>query len=143
MSWHIIVTNANAERKVSCTLMNKGLTVYYPTLKRPVVYRHEVVIRERAAFSRYIFLELPYPVVKLVNTPGLEYVLKNSEGFYSELDDRIVEEIKQREKNGFFDASSLCAVHDLHAKVIKMAKRGKAVVEVQMFGSTRQATLAV
>ena len=143
MSWHILVVNSNAERRVSDALIDKGLIVYYPKLKYPVIHRHTVEVRERAAFSRYIFLSLPCVIVKLRNTPGLQYVMKNSEGEYSIVDDEIVHEIQDREKHGFFNEGSICAIHDLHARVLDVAKRGKVKVSIFMFGVERVAEMSV
>jgi hypothetical protein len=142
MTWNVLITNANAEAKVSSFLTDKGMIVYYPQIRYPYIRRHAVAIRSKAAFSRYIFLNAPAPYHLLSHTPGLEGVMRVN-GFYSEVTDNMILDIKDRESHGFFDHNSICAIHDLQAKVLGMASRGRAKVSIRLFNAEREATLTV
>jgi transcription antitermination factor NusG len=142
MTWNVLLTNPNSEHKVSMVLDKKGMLTYYPIFKYPRIYRHEVRMCEKAAFSRYVFIHVPFAPYLLANTPGLEGVMQSTDG-YSWLPDSEVENIMLLERKGFFTEENLTIVNNLQTKVIGMASRGKAKVEVQLFGSTREATVKV
>jgi transcriptional antiterminator RfaH len=121
MSWFVIHTKPNEEKKAFENLINQKFTCYMPMYLREIIIKNKIKIIPSPLFSRYLFIEVNDKSIQkniglIRSTLGVQQLLKTGEN-PTKIDTEIIMELKRAEK-------------DRSKKIKKHFKQGE-IVEIQ------------
>ena len=102
MSWYVIHTKPNEEKKALANLINQEFTCYMPIYAKEVINKNKIKINSAPLFPRYLFIEINQMSIQknfglIRSTIGVHKLLKIGENPIK-IDDDIIYEIKKAEK---------------------------------------------
>jgi transcriptional antiterminator RfaH len=121
MSWFVIHTKPNEEKKAFENLINQKFTCYMPMYLREIIIKNKIKIIPSPLFSRYLFIEVNDKSIQkniglIRSTLGVQQLLKTGEN-PTKIDTEIIMELKRAEK-------------DRSKKIKKHFKQGE-IVQIQ------------
>ena len=121
MSWFVIHTKPNEEKKAFENLINQKFTCYMPMYSKEIISKNKIKIIPSPLFSRYLFIEVNDKSIQkniglIRSTLGVQQLLKTGEN-PTKIDTEIIMELKRAEK-------------DRSKKIKKHFKQGE-IVEIQ------------
>ena len=121
MSWFVIHTKPNEEKKAFENLINQKFTCYMPMYLREIIIKNKIKIIPSPLFSRYLFIEVNDESIQkniglIRSTLGVHQLLKTGENPIK-IDTEIIMELKRTEK-------------DRSKKIKKHFKQGE-IVQIQ------------
>ena len=121
MSWFVIHTKPNEEKKAFENLINQKFTCYMPMYLREIIIKNKIKIIPSPLFSRYLFIEVNDKSIQkniglIRSTLGVHQLLKIGEN-PTKIDTEIIMELKRAEK-------------DRSKKIKKHFKQGE-IVQIQ------------
>ena len=121
MSWFVIHTKPNEEKKAFENLINQKFTCYMPMYSKEIISKNKIKIIPSPLFSRYLFIEVNDESIQkniglIRSTLGVHQLLKTGENPIK-IDTEIIMELKRTEK-------------DRSKKIKKHFKQGE-IVQIQ------------
>ena len=103
MSWFVIHTKPNEEKKALANLINQEFTCYMPMYSKEIIRRNKIKIIPTPLFSRYLFIEVNNESIQkniglIRSTLGVHQLLKIGENPIK-ISSEIIMELKKEERN--------------------------------------------
>ena len=102
MSWYVIHTKPNGEKKALANLINQKFTCYMPLYTKEQINKNNIKKTSKPLFPRYIFIEVKQSSIQqnfglIRSTVGVYQLLKNGENPLK-INEDIIKELKNTEK---------------------------------------------
>ena len=103
MSWFVIHTKPNEEKKAFSNLTNQKFTCYMPMYSKEIISKNKIKIIPSPLFSRYLFIEVNDESIQkniglIRSTLGVHQLLKTGENPIK-INTEIIMELKRAEKD--------------------------------------------
>ncbi|MDA9210894.1 hypothetical protein N9O74_02005 [Methylophilaceae bacterium] len=103
MSWFVIHTKPNEEKKALANLINQEFTCYMPMYSKEIINQNKIKIIPSPLFSRYLFIEVNNESIQkniglIRSTLGVHQLLKIGENPIK-ISSEIIMELKKEERN--------------------------------------------
>jgi len=103
MSWFVIHTKPNQEKKALLNLINQAFSCYMPMYSKEIITKNKIKINPSPLFSRYLFIEVNDDSIQqniglIRSTLGVHQLLKIGENPLK-IGAEIIMEIKKAEKD--------------------------------------------
>ena len=129
MSWFVIHTKPNEEKKALVNLINQKFTCYMPMYSKEKINKNKIKIIESPLFPRYLFIEINHLSIQqnfglIRSTIGVSKLLKIGEKPIK-IDTNIIQELKKTEKERgknikkFFESGEIVQIKSGPFKGIK------------------------
>lgn len=111
LDWYLVQTEPQCEFKALANLRRQGFAAYLPICVTLAALRHVKGQRKHQphispAFPRYAFCGVPAPLFEAIrNTVGVSAIVEMESGVPFRLRQANIDDIRQREQGGFFDAN--------------------------------------
>ena len=103
MSWFVLHTKPNEEKKALANLINQEFTCYMPMYSKEIINQNKIKIIPSPLFSRYLFIEVNNESIQkniglIRSTLGVHQLLKIGENPIK-ISSEIIMELKKEERN--------------------------------------------